>query len=78
VNLVMGPRARGTSVAFRVRLDGEVPGDARGFDVDAEGLGTVAQHRLYQLIRKRGSIGDSTVEISFPGGGVETYAFTFG
>jgi thiol-disulfide isomerase/thioredoxin len=78
VNLVMGPSARGTSVAFRVRLDGEVPGDAHGVDIDAEGRGTAAQHRLYQLIRKRGSIGDSTVEISFPTGGVETYAFTFG
>ncbi|MFL5980120.1 MAG: redoxin domain-containing protein [Gaiellaceae bacterium] len=78
VNLVMGPRARGGSVPFRVRLDGEAPGDAHGVDVDAEGRGTVSQQRLYQLIRQSGSIGDSTVELSFAEAGVEAYAFTFG
>jgi len=78
VNLVMGPRARGVFVPFRVRLDGEAPGDGHGVDIDAEGCGTVAQQRLYQLIRKSGSIGDSTVEISFAEAGVEAYAFTFG
>jgi thiol-disulfide isomerase/thioredoxin len=78
VNLVMGPRARAASVAFLVHIDGEAPGDAHGVDIDAEGRGTVTQHRLYQLIRRGGSIGDSTVEISFPNGGVEAYVFTFG
>jgi hypothetical protein len=78
VNLVMGPRVPGSSVPFGVRLDGQPPGDAQGVDVDAEGRGTVAQQRLYGLIRKGGSIGDSTVEISFPEAGVEAYAFTFG
>ena len=34
VNLVMGPRARGASVPFRVLVDGEPPGAAHGLDVD--------------------------------------------
>ena len=78
VHLVMGPRARGASGPFRVSLDGQPPGDAHGLDVDAEGRGTVAQQRLYQLIRKHGAIAESTIEIAFPSGGVEAYSFTFG
>jgi thiol-disulfide isomerase/thioredoxin len=76
VHLVMGPR--GTSVAFRVLVDGEPPGAAHGLDVDEEGHGTVAEHRLYQLIREPGSITDRTFEISYLAPGVEAYAFTFG
>ena len=34
VHLVMGPPERGTSVPFRVLVDGEPPGDAHGLDVD--------------------------------------------
>jgi thiol-disulfide isomerase/thioredoxin len=78
VNLVMGPRATGSSVPFRVRLDGHAPHLAHGLDVDGDGRGAVTQQRLYQLIRRRGATGDSTIEISFPEGGVEAYAFTFG
>jgi thiol-disulfide isomerase/thioredoxin len=78
VNLVMGPPARGESVPFRVAVDGEPPGDARGLDVDGEGRGTVAQQRLYQLIREPGSITDRTVEIAFEAPGAEAYCFTFG
>jgi thiol-disulfide isomerase/thioredoxin len=78
VNLVMGPPARGESVPFRVLVDGEPPGDAHGLDVDGEGRGTVAQQRLYQLIREPGSITDRTVEIAFEAPGAEAYCFTFG
>jgi thiol-disulfide isomerase/thioredoxin len=78
VNLVMGPRARGTSVPFRVLVDGEPPGDAHGLDVDEKGHGTLSQQRLYQLIRERGSITDRTFEITFLAAGVEAYVFTFG
>jgi hypothetical protein len=78
VHLVMGPRERGSSVPFRVLLDGAHPLDAHGLDVDEQGRGTVVQQRLYQLIRRQASIGDSTIEIAFPEGGVEAYAFTFG
>ena len=78
VHLVMGPRSRGTSVPFRVLVDGELPGDAHGFDVDQQGHGTVSQQRLYQLIREPGSIIDRTFEITFLAPGVEAYVFTFG
>jgi thiol-disulfide isomerase/thioredoxin len=78
VNLVMGPPERGTSVPFRVLVDGEPPGDAHGLDVDDQGNGTVTQQRLYQLIRERGSITDRTFEIAFLAPGAEAYCFTFG
>jgi thiol-disulfide isomerase/thioredoxin len=78
VHLVMGPGARGTSVPFRVLVDGEPPGDAHGLDVDEHGGGTVARQRLYQLIRERGSITERTFEITFLARGVEAYVFTFG
>ena len=78
VHLVMGPPARDASVPFRVLVDGEPPGDAHGLDIDEQGHGTVAQQRLYQLVRERDSITDRTFEITFLGAGVEAYVFTFG
>jgi thiol-disulfide isomerase/thioredoxin len=78
VHLVMGPPARVASVPFRVLVDGEPPGDAHGLDVGEQGHGTVAQQRLYQLVRERDSIMDRTFEITFFGSGVEAYVFTFG
>jgi thiol-disulfide isomerase/thioredoxin len=78
VNLVLGPRTPGTSIPYRVLLDGEPPGDAHGLDVDDEGNGTVVHQRLYQLIREPGSITDRTFEIVFLEPGVEGYVFTFG
>jgi thiol-disulfide isomerase/thioredoxin len=78
VHLVMSPRARSTSVPFRVLVDGEPPGDAHGLDVDEQGRGTLHQQRLYQLIRERGSITERTFEITFLAPGVEAYVFTFG
>jgi thiol-disulfide isomerase/thioredoxin len=78
VNLVMGPPERGESVPFRVGVDGEPPGDAHGLDVDEQGEGTVAQQRLYQLIREPGSIVDRTFEVTFLEPGAEAYCFTFG
>jgi thiol-disulfide isomerase/thioredoxin len=78
VHLVMGPPARGDSVPFRVRVDGEPPGAAHGLDVDERGEGTLSQQRLYQLIRQRESIDDRTFEVAFLAPGVEAYAFTFG
>jgi len=78
VHLVMGPPSRGTSVPFRVLVDGEAPGDAHGDDVDEDGGGTLTEQRLYQLIRQPGSITDRTFEIAFEAPGAEAYAFTFG
>jgi len=78
VHLVMGPATRGTSQPFRVRLDGKPPGAAHGGDIDEQGNGTLADQRLYQIIRQPNPISDRTVEISFPAPGAEAYAFTFG
>jgi thiol-disulfide isomerase/thioredoxin len=78
LHLVMGPAVRGTSVRFRVLLDGQPPGAAHGTDVDDQGNGTVAQQRLYQLIRQPGPVTDRTFEITFLDPGVQAYAFTFG
>jgi len=78
VHLVMGPRSSGTSVAFRVLLDGEPPGDSHGLDVDEQGQGTLVKQRLYQLVRVAGPIEDRTFEISFLDPGAEALAFTFG
>src|SRR5262245_23388780 len=78
VHLVMGPPSRDEPVPFRVRLDGEPPGPAHGLDIDEEGHGTLSQQRLHQLIRRPGSIEDSTFEIAFLAPGAEAYAFTFG
>jgi hypothetical protein len=77
LHLVMGP-APGTSVRFRVLIDGQPPGAAHGLDVDEQGNGTVAGQRLYQLIRQSGPIADRQFEIEFFGPGVEAFAFTFG
>jgi thiol-disulfide isomerase/thioredoxin len=78
VHLVMGPPERGTSVPFRVLVDGDNPGSAHGLDVDEDGHGAVAQQRLHQLVRQQGPIGDRTFEITFLAPGVEAYVFTFG
>lgn len=78
VNLVMGPSARGTSVPFRVLLDGEATGGAHGLDVDEQGSGTLADQRLYQLIRQSGPVRERLVEIEFLDAGAEAYCFTFG
>jgi hypothetical protein len=78
VHLVMGPPSPGASVPFRVLVDRQSPDAAHGLDVDEQGLGTVAEQRLYQLIRQPGSVTDRTFEIAFLAPGVEAYAFTFG
>jgi len=78
VHLVMGPPARGDSVPFRVLVDGEAPGSDHGFDVDAEGHGTLTQQRLHQLIRQQRPVEDRTFEITFLARGAEAYCFTFG
>jgi thiol-disulfide isomerase/thioredoxin len=78
LHLVMGPAARGTSVRFRVLIDGQPPGDAHGIDVDEQGNGTVSEQRMYQLIRQPKPIDDRQFEIEFLDSGVEAFAFTFG
>jgi cytochrome c biogenesis protein CcdA/thiol-disulfide isomerase/thioredoxin len=78
LHLVLGLGPDGKPVRFRVSVDGAVPGDSHGTDVDAEGQGLVTGQRLYQLIRQSGKIADHTFEIHFLDPGVQAYAFTFG
>jgi thiol-disulfide isomerase/thioredoxin len=78
VHLVMGPSRPSSSVAFRVTVDGQPPGAAHGLDVDEGGNGTVAEQRLYQLIRQPKPVVDRTFAIEFFDAGVEAFSFTFG
>ncbi len=78
VNLVMGPAPAGGPVRFRVLLDGEIPDGATGTDVGADGRGTVADQRCYQLVRQHGPVGERRFEIEFLDAGAEAYCFTFG
>jgi hypothetical protein len=68
----------GGRVRFRLSIDGQPPGAARGDDIDADGNGTVIEPRLYQLIRQPTLIGDRRFEIEVPDADVEAFAFTFG
>ncbi|WP_353099376.1 cytochrome c biogenesis protein DipZ [Stenotrophomonas lactitubi] len=79
LHLVLAPGEDGKPVRFRVLLDGKpLPTADAGADVAADGTGTVNEHRLYQLIRQRGTIGPHRFEIEFLDAGVQAYAFTFG
>jgi thiol-disulfide isomerase/thioredoxin len=76
LHLVLGPGAG--PVRFRIRIDGRAPGPDHGADCDEQGLGTVTEDRLYQLVRQHGTIEDRTFEIEFLDQGVQAFAFTFG
>jgi thiol-disulfide isomerase/thioredoxin len=78
LHLVMGPAVKGTSVPFRVLIDGRQPGAAHGIDVDEDGNGSVGEQRMYQLIRQSETITDRQFEIEFLEPGVEVFVFTFG
>jgi thiol-disulfide isomerase/thioredoxin len=78
LHLVMGAAAPAGSVRFRVLIDGQPPGAARGADLDSQGNGTVSYPRLYQLIRQPGPVTDRTFEITFLDPGARAYVFTFG
>jgi thiol-disulfide isomerase/thioredoxin len=65
-------------IPFRVRLDGEPPGESHGVDTDADGNGVLEHGRMYQLVRQRGTIGERTLEVTFSQPGAEAYSFTFG
>lgn len=78
LHLVMGAPAREAPRRFRVLIDGQPPAAGHGLDVDASGNGTVAEPRLYQLIRQPQPIADRQFEIEFLDPGVEAFVFTFG
>ncbi len=54
------------------------PGASHGVDVDHQGHGTLADPRMYQLIRQPAPIEDRQFEIEFLDTGVEVFVFTFG
>lgn len=78
LNLVMTPGTGGKPVRFRILIDGRPPGSEHGVDVDEQGSGTVAEPRMYQLIRQSGTVADHMFEIHFLDPGVEVFVFTFG
>ena len=78
LHVVMSPRGEASRVRFRVLIDGQPPGAARGLDVDEQGNGMLTEPRLYQLVRQPMPIVDRTFEIEFMEPGVEAFAFTFG
>lgn len=47
------PTTGAQPVRFRVLVDGKLPGQGRGIDIDEQGEGTVSEPRLYQLIRQK-------------------------
>jgi hypothetical protein len=74
----MGPPERGTSIPFRVTIDGEPLRDAAGSDVNPEGSGVLTQQRMYQLVRQAEPVVDRMFAIEFFDRGAEGFAFTFG
>jgi hypothetical protein len=78
LHLVLGPTADGKPVHFHVTIDGHAPGENHGVDTDEQGNGVVTEHRLYQLVRQKGTIMDRVFEIEFLDQGAQAFAFTFG
>jgi thiol-disulfide isomerase/thioredoxin len=78
INLIMAPGVNASALKFRVLIDGKLPGNAHGLDIDANGNGTVTEPRMYQLIRQQGLITDHEFQIEFSDPRVEVYDFTFG
>ena len=78
LHLVLAPGDQGRAIRFRITIDGAPPGADHGFDVDAEGRGSVQQPRMYQLVRQSRPVADRTFEIEFLDPGVRAYVFTFG
>lgn len=68
----------GKAIRYRVTIDGQAPGRSHGADTDIDGLGTVEEARMYQLIRQMEPVVDRLVEVEFLEAGVEIFALTFG
>ena len=78
LHLVLGPAADGKPVHFHVTIDGKAPGENHGVDTDAQGNGIVTEHRLYQLVRQKGTVTNHVFVIEFQDPGVQAFSFTFG
>ncbi len=76
-HLVMSPGTR-EPIPFRVRLDGDPPGESHGVDVDEDGNGLLREGRMHQLVRQHDAVRERTLEITFLEPGVQAYSFTFG
>jgi cytochrome c biogenesis protein CcdA/thiol-disulfide isomerase/thioredoxin len=77
LHLVLGS-GTGRPIRFRVTLDGKAPARDAGVDVKGDGLGTVTEQRLYQLVRQKGAVKDRTFTIEFLDPRVDAFSFTFG
>ena len=77
-NLVMGPATRGSTIRYRVAIDGQPPRASHGLDVDADGNGLLSEQRLHQFIRQPKPIMDRLLEIEFLDPGAQALCFTFG
>ena len=77
LHLVLGSRGD-KPVRFKVTLDGAAPNADHGADIDAQGIGTIREQRLYQLIRQSGKVAIHTFRIEFMDADAEAFAFTFG
>ncbi len=78
LHMVLSPTKNGEALRFKVKLDGAAPGDDRGTDSDPDGMGTIREPRLYQLVRQKGHVEDRTFEIEFLDPGAQALVFTFG
>jgi thiol-disulfide isomerase/thioredoxin len=78
VHVVMGPAIAGTSVKFRVHIDGQALRGRHGVDVDEHGSGLLNARRMYHLVRQSHPIADRDFEIEFLDPGAAAYSFTFG
>lgn len=78
LHLVLGPAAANKPVRFRIRVNGAPPKGDAGVDVDADGNGVVREHRLYNLVRRKGAVAEADFVIEFLDPGVDAYSFTFG
>jgi thiol-disulfide isomerase/thioredoxin len=78
LHMVLGGRPDGKPVRFRVTLDGRPPAANHGVDVDAAGVGSITDDRLYQLVRQSAGVRARTFEIEFLDPGARAYVFTFG
>ncbi len=78
VYLVMKPSTPGTSQQVKVLLDGKtIDPSVSGADV-INGMVTVDQDRLYDLVNLKNTPGVHTLRLEFPTSGVQLFAFTFG
>ena len=78
LNLIVAPSVPGTTIRFRVLIDGHSPGSSHGADIDEEGAGAISEARMYQMIRQSGKIADRELVVEFLSSGVSVYDFTFG